>query len=432
MQVWSVQPTSGTLAGLLTLRMMRLERVPEVGWQPWAGFRRPTGHLSPLSSPSPPVRRSARAALNEALENLLTDADERGYVLATELAAVDTAGDVAWLQDATERARDHGLVVVDDLTDEDAHTAAPVPHAMADPVRWYLDRAASHDLLDAQQEMDLAKRYRAGLAAQQLLDHETLPARRLVLRRIVTDAERAREKLISHNLRLVVPTAKRYAGRDLDLLEAIQEANLGLIRAVEKFDHTKGYKFSTYAVWWIRQASQRGLASQSRTIRVPASVWEDRAKVRRAESDLRSQLGRDATVEEVAEATGLRAQRIRDVEEALQPMTSLDRPVGEDGDAAFGDLLPDQEAGDPATLAVRTDAHNRLLVLLDALEPRERRIIELRFGLEDGRMRTYDEIGAEIGLQRERVRQLAKQATDKLRTPEAAAQLRTLKDELAA
>jgi RNA polymerase primary sigma factor len=296
-----------------------------------------------------------------------------------------------------------------------------------DPVRQYLNEVGRYALLTAEEEADLAKRYEAGLAARRRLVSRTklTPRRRAQLLSIVRDGAASKDRMVRSNLRLVVSQAKKWMGRGIDLLELIQEGNLGLIRAVEKFDHTKGYKFSTYAVWWVRQALQRGVSSKARTIRVPVHIWELSGKLRRVEIDLRQELGRDPTDEEVADKAGVPVDRLQEVRDALIEASSLDRPVGEDGDATLGDLLADAHALDPEDSAAERDVRERIEVLLADLDQRDRRILELRFGFVDGRSHTLDEIGAVFGMSRERIRQLERDALMRLRQ-ERGLQLRPL------
>ena len=355
-----------------------------------------------------------------AVEELLDRASERGYVLLSELQELHTPelGD-AWLEERVEEARSRTIEVVDDA-DEDV----PARHAedsrggtmTTDPVRQYLDDAGRYELLDAQLEADLAKRYQAGLSADRMLrDPRLSPHQRAKLRMISRDGGRAKERMVQANLRLVVPQARKFSGRDLDFIELIQEGNLGLMRAVEKFDHTKGYKFSTYAVWWIRQALQRGVASKGRTVRVPGHVWELHAKLRSTEVRLRQEKGRDPEDEEIAEAVGVTVQRLGEVRDAMRDAVSLDRPVGEDGDASFGDLIADANAEDPAATALQGDASSQLETALAELDPRQRRIVTLRYGLHGGDGLTYQQIADQVGLTRERARQLHNEALLQLR-----------------
>ena len=364
---------------------------------------------------------------------LLERATDRGFVLSSELAEIhdpDVHG--SDLSDLTEEVLDLGIEVVDDRGDRDDERIEAIGYS-DDPVRQYLNEAGRYELLDAQEEQDLAKRYRAGIQALGLLDRERLPPEPSArLGSIVRDGEAAKEHLIRANLRLVLPTAKRYAGPDQPLVEVIQDGNLGLIRAVEKFDHTKGYKFSTYAVWWIRQAIQRGVASSSRTVRIPGSIWEQSGRVRRARSQLQMKLGREPNDDEIAAEADLTTERVQEIRDALRPVTSLDTPVGEGGEISLGDLLPDTEVNDPEVDSTVSDIRARLIETLTTLPERERTIIELRYGLRDGQVRSLAEVADEIHLSRERVRQLEKESLADLRDRASAQGLEHVFDALAA
>ena len=371
-----------------------------------------------------------------ALAELIDRSSERGFVLRTEieeLSLPDFHGD-SWIDDAMEDVRRAGLDLIDDVADEAPEHIAEYTGALTtDLVRQYLNDAGRHELLTKEDEADLAKRYQAGLAADELLrDRErTFTKRRKgQLEAMRHNGEMSKEAMVQANLRLVVPQARKFSGRDLDFIELIQEGNLGLLRAVEKFDHTKGYKFSTYAVWWIRQALQRGVASKGRTIRVPAHVWELYGKVRAAELRLRQQKGGDPSEEELAEEVGLTAQRVREVREAMQELVSLDRPIGEDGDATMGDMIADRGSIDPVATALEGDALSQIEQALSGLEDRERTILMLRFGLGGEEPKTLEEIGEHFGLTRERIRQMQNRALAKLRHPSRAHTLAGLLDVL--
>jgi RNA polymerase sigma factor (sigma-70 family) len=371
-----------------------------------------------------------------AVQELLERSTERGYVLLSELQELhvpELHGDT-WVEDAITTASDQGVELIDDVADDAPEEVADATAALTtDLVRQYLNDAGRHALLTKEDEADLAKRYQAGLAAEELAkahaDHLTR-SRRVRLRSVARDGERAKERMVQANLRLVVPQARKFSGRDLDFIELIQEGNLGLLRAVEKFDHTKGYKFSTYAVWWIRQALQRGVASKGRTIRVPAHVWELYGKLRAAELRLRQQKGGDPSEAEIAEEVGLTVDRVREVRDAMQELVSLDRPIGEDGDATMGDLIADDAQVDPADTALEGDALSQIDAALNALDDRERLILVLRFGLGGQEPQTLEEIGANFGLTRERIRQMQNRALAKLRHPSRAHNLTGLLDVL--
>jgi RNA polymerase sigma factor (sigma-70 family) len=375
----------------------------------------------------PQVKSADLPTAEVAVEELFERSRERGFVLVSELQEhyqPEIHGET-WVEDVIEEARENDLEVIDDVADdapEDIAQADPNAALTTDLVRQYLNDAGKHELLTKEDEADLAKRYQAGLHADRMLNEgKGLSAKdKAKLRRIVRMGSAAKERMVQANLRLVVPQARKFSGRDLDFIELIQEGNLGLLRAVEKFDHTKGYKFSTYAVWWIRQALQRGVASKARTIRVPAHVWELYGKIRQAELRLRQKKAGDVTDEEVAEEVGLTADRVREVRDAMQDLVSLDRPIGEDGDATMGDLIADADSTDPADSAQSADAISQISAALDALDERERTILILRFGLNGEEPQTLEQIGEHFGLTRERIRQMQNRALAKLRHPSRA------------
>jgi RNA polymerase primary sigma factor len=358
----------------------------------------------------------------------------RGYVLLSELQELYDPLTQAenWVDEMAQQARDLGLQVLDDLV-EDADRPDPTPlSASSDSVRQYLNEIGRTDLLTAEQEVDLAKRYQAGLSASVMLGihgrTKLTPRRKAQLRMVQRGGERAKDHMIRANLRLVVSVARKFRGRGVDLLSLIQEGNLGLIRGVEKFDHTKGYKFSTYATWWIRQALQRGLANTGRTVRLPVHVHELMGKVRYAEFALLQQLGREPTEKEIADELGLPLERLREVKLAAQDVASLDKPIGEDGDATMGELVADEEAIDPENSATAVMAKREVERALAALTDRERTVLMLRYGLMDGEEHTLEDIGAQFGLTRERIRQIEKKTLTKLRHPSRGFQLRGLLD----
>ncbi len=366
-------------------------------------------------------------ASRDGLRELFARGASRGYVLLSELHALHDPlddGD-AWIEDACQAARDTGMVVVDDLTDDaDPPPATPLT-ASTDSVRMYLNAIGKIPLLTAEEEVDLAKRDQAGRAALALLEGDTklTPATRARLRRVLADGRSAQEHMVVANLRLVVSVARRYLGRGLSLLELVQEGNLGLIRGVEKFDHTKGYKFSTYATWWIRQALTRGTANKARAVRLPVHVHEMVSKIKRAELDLLQQLGRDATDDELAETLGLELPRLREIRLAGREITSLDRTVGEDGETTMGELVADEDAIDPEMAAAYELTRNEVNDALASLHERERGVLMMRFGLLDGECHTLEEIGERYGVTRERIRQIEKKTLAKLRHPSRANRL---------
>jgi RNA polymerase primary sigma factor len=293
---------------------------------------------------------------------------------------------------------------------------------MGDSVHTYLKSIGRTSLLTAEQEVDLAKRIEAGLYAEHKLETERdLPDDLIAdLEAVAADGRRAKAHMLEANLRLVVSVAKKYSDRGLSLLDVVQEGNLGLIRAVEKFDYTKGYKFSTYAMWWIRQAIQRGFADSARTIRLPVHVLEMLSKLSRVERDMHQRLGREPTPEELAVELDRTPDQIEELLRTSRQPISLDSTIGEDGETSIGDLIEDVDAPEASELVDRQLMADQLRHALDALTPREATIMAMRFGLYDGNPHTLDEIGKALGLTRERIRQLEKQSLSKLRHPSRA------------
>ena len=297
-----------------------------------------------------------------------------------------------------------------------------------DPVRMYLREIGKVPLLTAAQEVSIAMRMEAGNNATVALKAETLSAFDLqALDQLVQDGEVARRNLIEANLRLVVSVAKRYIGKNMNLLDLIQEGNIGLIRAVEKFDYTKGYKFSTYATWWIRQAITRAIADQARTIRIPVHMVETINKLVRISRQLLQEKGRDATYEEIGLVMGISAEKVRDILKINQEPVSLESPIGGEDDSALADFIPDESALGPADAASQEMLREQVDSVLDTLSGREKEVLRLRFGLVDGRNRTLEEVGKEFNVTRERIRQIEAKALRKLRHPTRS---RKLKDYL--
>ena len=304
-----------------------------------------------------------------------------------------------------------------------------------DPVRMYLKEIGKVDLLTAAKEVDLAMKIEAGTEATEKLEaHERgeLELSRVELRRLNRVEQvglEAKQSLISANLRLVVSIAKRYVGRGMLFLDLIQEGNLGLIRAVEKFDYTKGFKFSTYATWWIRQAITRAIADQARTIRIPVHMVETINKLVRVQRQLLQDLGRDPTPEEIGEEMGMSAERIREIQKISQEPVSLETPIGEEEDSQLGDFIEDSQAVAPPEAASDSMLREQLEQVLDGLADRERKVIKLRFGLEDGHPRTLEEVGREFGVTRERIRQIESKTLAKLRHPSRSGKLKDYMEE---
>jgi RNA polymerase primary sigma factor len=308
----------------------------------------------------------------------------------------------------------------------------------SDPVRMYLKEIGKVPLLTGPQEVRLAKRIEAGLEAvhrivqleDQYGDCSLVPDPELLpLEARVHDGFHAKRQLIEANLRLVVSIAKRYLGRGLLFLDLIQEGNLGLIRAVEKFDYTKGFKFSTYATWWIRQAITRAIADQARTIRIPVHMVETINKVLRVQRQMLQELGREPSVEELADKVQMTPARVREIQRIAQEPVSLETPVGEEDDSHLGDFIEDQQAVAPADAAARALLNEAVGEALDELTDRERQVVRLRFGLEDGQARTLEEVGKEFGVTRERIRQIEAKTLAKLRHPIRSQRLRDYLDE---
>ncbi len=299
-----------------------------------------------------------------------------------------------------------------------------------DPVRMYLKEIGKVPLLTASQEIDLAMKIEAGVAATEELERAEDEGRELDRRELrrLTRVEQvgidAKQQLIEANLRLVVSIAKRYVGRGMLFLDLIQEGNLGLIRAVEKFDYTKGFKFSTYATWWIRQAITRAIADQARTIRIPVHMVETINKLVRIQRQLLQELGREPSPEEIGEKMGLTAERVREIQKISQEPVSLETPIGEEEDSQLGDFIEDDAAVVPPDAASFSMLQEQLGKVLDGLAERERKVISLRFGLEDGHPRTLEEVGREFGVTRERIRQIESKTLAKLRHPSRSSKLK--------
>ena len=293
----------------------------------------------------------------------------------------------------------------------------------ADLVRAYLNGIGRTRLLSAVEEVELSKRIEAGLYAEEKLAGAD-PGTADLLQIIITEGKAAKNHLLEANLRLVVSIAKRYTGRGMAFLDLIQEGNLGLIRAVEKFDYTKGYKFSTYATWWIRQAITRAMADQARTIRIPVHMVEQVNRMVRARRDLAATLGREPTVGEIAKAMDVPEFQVIELISYDREPVSLDQAVGEDGESALGDFVAAADPrGEPGDGLTQGELRNEVEIVLATLTERESAVIRLRFGLDDGRQRTLDEVGREFGLSRERIRQIEKVTMHKLRDPRRAARL---------
>ncbi|KDN82818.1 RNA polymerase sigma factor [Kitasatospora cheerisanensis KCTC 2395] len=330
----------------------------------------------------------------------------------------------------SEEESDQGFVLSDDDEDDAPAQQVAVAGATADPVKDYLKQIGKVPLLNAEQEVELAKRIEAGLFAEDKLSQadKLAPKLKRELEIIAEDGRRAKNHLLEANLRLVVSLAKRYTGRGMLFLDLIQEGNLGLIRAVEKFDYTKGYKFSTYATWWIRQAITRAMADQARTIRIPVHMVEVINKLARVQRQMLQDLGREPTPEELAKELDMTPEKVIEVQKYGREPISLHTPLGEDGDSEFGDLIEDSEAVVPADAVSFTLLQEQLHSVLDTLSEREAGVVSMRFGLTDGQPKTLDEIGKVYGVTRERIRQIESKTMSKLRHPSRSQVLRDYLD----
>jgi RNA polymerase primary sigma factor len=331
---------------------------------------------------------------------------------------------------AEDKEGDDETFVFGDDDDDLPAAQVAVAGATADPVKDYLKQIGKVPLLNAEQEVELAKRIEAGLFAEEKLaeDLRLNPDQRIDLEWIAEDGRRAKNHLLEANLRLVVSLAKRYTGRGMLFLDLIQEGNLGLIRAVEKFDYTKGYKFSTYATWWIRQAITRAMADQARTIRIPVHMVEVINKLARVQRQMLQDLGREPTPEELAAELDMTPEKVIEVQKYGREPISLHTPLGEDGDSEFGDLIEDSEAIQPGEAVSFTLLQEQLHSVLDTLSEREAGVVSMRFGLTDGQPKTLDEIGKVYGVTRERIRQIESKTMSKLRHPSRSQVLRDYLD----
>ncbi|WP_328447242.1 RNA polymerase sigma factor [Streptomyces sp. NBC_00386] len=349
-----------------------------------------------------------------------------------ELVDDETAEETPGKAGAEEPTEDgaQGFVLSDEDEDDAPAQQVAAAGATADPVKDYLKQIGKVPLLNAEQEVELAKRIEAGLFAEDKLANadKLAPKLKRELEIIAEDGRRAKNHLLEANLRLVVSLAKRYTGRGMLFLDLIQEGNLGLIRAVEKFDYTKGYKFSTYATWWIRQAITRAMADQARTIRIPVHMVEVINKLARVQRQMLQDLGREPTPEELAKELDMTPEKVIEVQKYGREPISLHTPLGEDGDSEFGDLIEDSEAVVPADAVSFTLLQEQLHSVLDTLSEREAGVVSMRFGLTDGQPKTLDEIGKVYGVTRERIRQIESKTMSKLRHPSRSQVLRDYLD----
>jgi len=373
------------------------------------------------------------------VKDLLTRGKEAGFLTSEEITASLSAAELApeQMEAVLSALNDEGIEVLDTSTSEDddfesdklarkEDELAARSAGTGDPVKMYLKSIGRVPLLTAIEEVELSKKVEAGLFAAEKISTEKrmAPTLRRDLDTIVREGAAAKDKLVEANLRLVVSIAKRYVGRGMLFLDVIQEGNLGLIRAVEKFDYTKGYKFSTYATWWIRQAITRAIADQARTIRIPVHMVETINKVVRVQRQLLQDLGREPTMEEIGKEVDLPPEKVEEVLKIAQDPVSLETPIGEEGDSHLGDFIEDSDAVVPVDAASFIMMQEQLESVLHSLTDREKKVVQLRFGLTDGHPRTLEEVGREFGVTRERIRQIESKTLSKLRHPSRSQKLR--------
>ncbi|HLR44621.1 MAG TPA: RNA polymerase sigma factor [Brevibacterium sp.] len=377
-----------------------------------------------------PAKSGAAAKVDDVLENADTTTIEEAVVEDVdpdETTETKNSNE----EEKDEEVKEAGGFVVSDTDDEDQPAQQVVSAgATADPVKDYLKQIGKVALLNAAEEVDLAKRIEAGMYADHLVKQSEVTDPKVVreYQWIIHDGRIAKNHLLEANLRLVVSLAKRYTGRGMLFLDLIQEGNLGLIRAVEKFDYTKGFKFSTYATWWIRQAITRAMADQARTIRIPVHMVEVINKLARVQRQMLQDLGREPAPEELAKELDMTPERVIEVQKYGREPISLHTPLGEDGDSEFGDLIEDSEAVVPADSVSFTLLQEQLHSVLDTLSEREAGVVSMRFGLNDGQPKTLDEIGKVYGVTRERIRQIESKTMAKLRHPSRSQVLRDYLD----
>ena len=363
------------------------------------------------------------------LESLIKRGTQRGFLIMTEVQQEleDAEAKPEAFDEVFVALRDQEITIREDSNDALAATALSKDELVhvSDPVRMYLQEIGRFPLLTAQQEVELAMQMEAGTRADEKLEATgKLPvSERIILERAGRSADRARKRLVEANLRLVVSIAKKYVGRGLSLLDLIQEGNLGLIRAVEKFDYRKGFKFSTYATWWIRQAVTRALADQARTIRVPVHMVETINKLARAQRTLMQELNREPTIEEIANEMEMEPGRVSELRRIAQDPVSLEMPLGEEEDSTLGDFVEDTDAEVPVEAASFKLLQEYLSLALEGLNDRERQVLIMRFGLADGKIRTLEQVGEHFKVTRERIRQIETKALAKLRQPARAKHL---------
>ena len=374
--------------------------------------------------------------LMETLDDLNLESEQMDQVYdSLEALSIDISNDEDILPDLADEepaAEEIAEVEEEELVDPNSLVNS---FSIDDPVRMYLKEIGKVPLLNPDEEIVLAQAMSAGNEAKARLDEleeqrkngetpDITPEEEAQLRKVYKKGESSKQKLAEANLRLVVSIAKRYVGRGMLFLDLIQEGNLGLIKAVEKFDYTKGYKFSTYATWWIRQAITRAIADQARTIRIPVHMVETINKVIRVSRQLLQELGHDPSAEEIARELDMPVEKVRDILRIAQEPVSMETPIGEEEDSHLGDFIPDEDASEPSEVASFSLLREQLEEVLDTLAPREKKVLELRFGIVDGRTRTLEEVGKEFNVTRERIRQIEAKALRKLRHPSRSKKLR--------
>ena len=374
--------------------------------------------------------------LMETLDDLNLESEQMDQVYdSLEALSIDISNDEDILPDLADEepaAEEIAEVEEEELVDPNSLVNS---FSIDDPVRMYLKEIGKVPLLNPDEEIVLAQAMSAGNEAKAKLDEleerrrngetpDITPEEEAQLRKVYKKGESSKQKLAEANLRLVVSIAKRYVGRGMLFLDLIQEGNLGLIKAVEKFDYTKGYKFSTYATWWIRQAITRAIADQARTIRIPVHMVETINKVIRVSRQLLQELGHDPSPNEIAAAMGMPVEKVREILKIAQEPVSLETPIGEEEDSHLGDFIPDEGASEPSEAASFTLLKEQLMDVLSTLTPREEKVLKLRFGIEDGRTRTLEEVGKEFNVTRERIRQIEAKALRKLRHPSRSKKLK--------